>query len=193
MRLSGTGQGWVITVAFGLGTFLASTALATTVAPTSTTETFGHWTLACADGSSSKVAHVQSCEIFERLSVKGKNGHPHPLLEMALGTPPAASSMHLALRVPLGVALRAGVQLSLDKPGTAPKPQQQLLTLNYLTCTQTGCAAETTKITKALARLKGQPKVYVTFTTLAGARKIAVPVPLDGFDNALAALAAHGK
>lgn len=172
----------------------------TSVAPTATTATFGAWTVACnvaaqADGSAAK----QLCQMTTRLNLKGQDGQMHPLLAFTIGIPPGGKVARMALQVPTDVALRDGVAISLDKPAaagadpTAAKDQDVLLALTYITCTPQGCVADADGTTDLWGKLGTVKSVNVGFTALAGMKKILVPVSLDGFGDAMAALAANAK
>lgn len=166
---------------------------AQTPPPSATTATFGDWTVGCttqaqADGSPPR----QLCEMTTRLTLKGQDGQNRPLLQWSIGQPPGSPGLRLALQLPTAVALRAGVAISLDKPASAsPKPQEDLAALTYLTCTAQGCLADAEAPDAVLARLKAAKTANVAFTLMQGAKRVMVPVSLDGFSAALAALQAN--
>lgn len=175
-------------------------AAADNVVPTATTATFGAWTVACnmaaqADGTAAK----QLCQMTTRLNLKGQDGQMHPLLAFTIGTPPGAKVARLALQVPTDVALREGVAISLDKPAAAgadpnsAKAQDVLLALTYITCNPQGCVADADGSADLWGKLKGVKSVNVGFTAVAGMKKILVPLSLDGFGDAMAALVANAK
>ena len=176
-------------------------AFADAAAPTATTATYGNWTIGCsmatqADGTGA----VQVCQMTTRLNIKSKDGKVSPLLAIIIGTPPGAKVPRLMLQLPTDVALRETVTLSVDQAdaatGTDPaaaKPQDALAELTYLTCTAQGCVADTDASADLVAKLKAVKTVNVTFTALAGTRKIMVPVSLDGFGDGMAALGANTK
>lgn len=184
-----------------IGLLLPGTAaLADANAPTATTATYGNWTVGCsmllqADGSAPR----QLCEMTTRLNLKGQDGQMRPLLQWTIGTPPGAKGPRMALQVPTNVALRDGVSLSLDKAApagtdaTAAKPQDEVLALTYATCTPQGCVADADGPPKLMDRLKGAKTANVSFTMVQGGKRVMVPVSLDGFEGALAALAANTK
>ncbi|MGV8986959.1 MAG: invasion associated locus B family protein [Cypionkella sp.] len=183
-----------------VGGMAPGAAHAETAAPTATTATYGNWTIGCsmaaqADGSGA----AQVCEMTTRLNLKGKDGQPRPLLAISIGTPPGAKAPRLMLQVPTDVALREGVTLSLDQTtaaatdATVAKPQDVLAQLTYLTCTPQGCVADTDGSAELFDRLKTVKTLNVTFSSVAGAKKIMVPVSLDGFGDGFAALSANSK
>lgn len=171
--------------------------MADTTTPTATTATYGNWTVSCAlmaqaDGS----APGQMCEMTTRLNLKAQDGQMKPLLAWTIGTPTGAKVKRLALQVPTNVALREGVSISQDKPGSdaaAEKPQEALADLTYVTCTPQGCVADADAPDALLASLGKTKTANVSFTLLQGGKRIMVPVSLDGFGDALAALEANGK
>lgn len=175
-------------------------AAADNVVPTATTATFGAWTVACnmaaqADGTAAK----QLCQMTTRLNLKGQDGQMHPLLAFTIGTPPGAKVARMALQVPTDVALREGVAISLDKPAAAgadpnsAKDQDVLLALTYITCNPQGCVADADGSADLWGKLKAVKSVNVGFTAVAGMKKILVPLSLDGFGDAMAALVANAK
>ena len=162
----------------------------TAAQPSSTTATYGNWVVSCAvpAGSAAKV-----CETTTNLSVKGQDGAVHPLLQVAIGMPPGGTALRVVMQVPGDVALRAPVRLSLDKgpPDPAAKtaaPQDELVSASYFTCQPGGCLADADLAADALARLIVAKSANVTFTAIAGAKQIVVPVSLDGFKDAIGAL-----
>ena len=173
---------------------------ADTAVPTATTATFGAWTVACsmvaqADGSAQK----QFCQMTTRLNLKGQDGQMHPLLAFTIGTPPGSTVARMALQVPTDVALRDGMSISLDEPvaagadPNAAKAQAVLIDLTYATCTPQGCVADADGNAGLWGKLRLVKTANVGFTALAGMKKILVPVSLDGFGDAMAALEANAK
>ena len=166
----------------------------TVAEPSSTTATYGNWVVSCAvpAGAAAKV-----CETTTHLSVKGQDGAVHPLLQVAIGMPPGGTSLRVVMQVPGDVALRAPVRLSLDKAAPDPAanpaaktaaPQDELVSASYFTCQPGGCLADADLAGVALARLLAAKSANVTFTAVAGAKQIVVPVSLEGFADAIAAL-----
>ena len=62
----------------------------------------------------------------------------------------------------------------------------------FVSCTPAGCIADTALKSDVIAVLKSAKTTNVTFTALAGAKKITVPVEMTGFGDAWAALALPG-
>ena len=168
----------------------AGASQADTVQPSSTTATYGNWVVSCnvAGGDAGQV-----CETTTHLSVKGQDGGMHPLLQVAIGMPPGSAAVRIVVQVPGDVALRAPVRLSLDQTppvagSSASVPQDDLVTASYFTCQPVGCLADADLAAGALARLLAAKSANVTFTAISGAKQIVVPVSLDGFSDAVAAL-----
>ena len=163
-------------------------ALAEGAAPSTTTATYGAWTVTCA----AQAEAGNLCQMTTKLSLKGNDGQVRPLLEMAVGQPLGGTGARIVVQVPMDVALREVVVISVDAPGGAegqvPKPQTDLATASYFACVPAGCIADTELTADTLAALQGVGATNVTFTALAGAKKITVPVPMDGFGDAWAAL-----
>ena len=172
---------WLIPLALS-----AVPAFGQTAEPSSTAATYGNWTVSCAQSADQKV-----CQMTTRLNLKGTDGQLRPLLEVAIGRPPAGGDLRIVLQVPSDVALREPVVVSVDAPGSgeaSPKPQTELLSASYFACVPTGCIADTTLDAAALQALQSAATVNATFTTLAGGKKITVPISLTGFGDAWAAL-----
>ena len=142
-------------------------------APSSTTATYGNWTLGCQNGA---------CGIVTRLNLKGQDGQVRPLL--SLGVDKNAQGLALRLELPGGVDLRAAPSVGVT--GAAPWP------LTWLTCDAGACLAggpAGDDVMKALATVDG---VEVTFTLFQGGKQVKVPVSLKGFGDAVKALKTAG-
>ena len=186
----------LIAVALITGPAFAQTA----AAPTATTATYGDWTVNCtmATAATGDATPVKVCETTTRLNLKGKDGQLHPLLQIAIGQPPNAPAARVVLQLPIDVALRDPVALSLDKTPAADgqtslPPQDDLLSASYLACAATGCLADAEVSGSLLARLQAAKTLNVTFSSRSGPRRITVPVSLNGFGDALADLGLAAK
>ena len=166
---------------------MAWPALAQTSAPSSTSATYGNWTVTCVQNADQKV-----CQMVTRLNLKDGEGQLRPLIEVAIGQPAGGGDLRIVLQVPMDVALRQPLVVSVDAAGADPaataKPQTDLLSASYFACVPAGCIADAVLDQASLATLQAAPTMTATFTTLNGARKIAVPVALAGFGDAWAAL-----
>ena len=164
----------------------AAPAFGQTAEPSSTAATYGNWTVTCVQNADRKV-----CQMTTKLNLKGADGQLRPLLEVAIGQPPAGGDVRIVLQVPMDVALRQAVVVSVDAKGAGeatPKPQTDLVTASYFACVPTGCIADAVLDAKTLKTLQSSATLNATFTALAGAKKITVPVDLAGFADAWAAL-----
>jgi invasion protein IalB len=160
-------------------------------APSATTATYGAWTVTCAAAEAAKV-----CQMTTKLSVKGNDGQVRPLIEVAVGQPVGGDGVRIVVQVPMDVALREAVMISVDAPGAAdqtPKPQTELAQASYFACVPAGCIADAGLTAETIAALQAASTTNVTFTALAGAKKITVPVPMTGFGDAWAALGVPGQ
>ncbi len=184
-----------------VATLIAGPGLAQT-APTATTATFGDWTVSCTIAASTDAATpAKLCEMTTKLNLKGNDGQLHPLLQIAIGQPPDAAVARIVLQLPVDVALRDPVALSVDKVTAAPTadapttlaPQDDLLSASYLACAATGCLADAVLPGDVLARLRKAKTLNVTFTSISGPKKITVPVSLNGFGDALIDLGLAAK
>ena len=180
---------------------LALSGVAQTAEPTRTTATYGNWTVSCAlsvPPSGDSLTPVKACEMTTRLNMKGNDGNARPLLQVSIGQPPGAETARIMLQVPVEVALREPVAVSLDQvtaSGDAkqPVPQEPLLSATYLACSPRGCLAETAISGILVGRLKVAETMNVTFTSLNGGKRVLVPVSLAGFAQAAVALGLADK
>lgn len=178
-------------IAVVLGMVAPGWAAAQAVEPSSTTATYGAWTVTCATPAAAEGA-VKICQMTTKLSVKGSDGQVRPLLEVAIGQPVGGEGARIVLQVPMDVALREAVAVSVDAPGSeaapSPKPQTALAQASYFACVPAGCIADAALTAQTLAALQAASVTNVTFTALTGAQKITVPVPMEGFGDAWSAL-----
>ena len=180
---------------------LALPVLGQTTEPTSTTATYGNWTVRCATSvpqTTDRQPPVKVCEMTTRLTLKGNDGQTRPLLQIAIGRPPGAETTRIVLQVPVDVALREPVTVSLDQAAAseeAPKtaPKEPVLSATYLSCSPRGCLAETEIAADVVGRLRAAQTMNVSFASLVGDKRIIVPVPLAGFAEAAAALELANK
>jgi invasion protein IalB len=167
--------------------FLALPGLAQDTQPSSTSATYGNWTVTCAQVDAQKV-----CQMVSKLNLKDADGQVRPLIEVAIGQPPSGGDVRIVVQVPMDVALREPLVVSVDAegadPAASPRPQQALLSASYFACVPAGCIADAVLDRAAVATLQKVATMTATFTALNGARKIGVPVALDGFADAWAAL-----
>ena len=175
-------------IAFVLAMF-AGPLSAQTAQPSATTATYGNWTVTCGSVAGAATAE-KVCQMTTKLNLKGNDGQVRPLLEIALGMPPGGTAPRIVVQVPIDVALRENLVVSVDAQttGADSKPQTDLVTASYFACTPAGCIADAELKGDAVAALRAATTTNVTFTALTGAKKITVPVEMTGFGDAWAAL-----
>lgn len=174
-------------------TLLPALAAAQTAEPSSTAATYGAWTVTCASMAAEAAAVADKvCQMTISLSLKGNDGQVNPLIEVAIGQPPGDAGPRIVVQVPMDVALREGLTISVDAPDAdsaqTPRPQTDLAAATYFACVPQGCVADAALTAETIAALKQAMATNVTFTALAGAKKVTVPVPMTGFADAWAAL-----
>jgi invasion protein IalB len=89
---------------------------------------------------------------------------------------PEAQDPVITVRVPVGLYLPAGLNMTVDNGKPQPIPLQ--------TCDQQGCYGETPLSASFLAALKGGKRLALTFQGMAK-NDVMVPVPLANFADAL--------
>ncbi len=175
-------------------------ALAQNAEPSSTSATYGNWTVTCAmqEASADGATPAQKiCHLTTKLNLKGNDGQVRPLIEVAIGQPLGGDGPRIVVQVPIDVALRSAVMISVDAAGEADaegaKPQTELVSASYFACVPTGCIADGPLDAKTIATLQKTATTNVTFTALAAPKKITVPVAMAGFADAWAALGLTGE
>jgi len=173
----------------------ATPALAQTAEPSATTATYGNWTVTCAV-QPDPVGKV--CQMTTKLNLKASDGQVRPLIEVAIGQPADGSGVRIVVQVPMDVALRDPVVISVDQDPASgdaqtQKPQTELVQASYFACVPSGCIADAPLDGAAMAALQGAATTNMTFTALGAPKKITVPVAMAGFGDALAALGLPAK
>jgi invasion protein IalB len=164
--------------------------LAQTAEPSSTTATYGNWTVTCATVSAEGATAAQkTCQMTTKLNLKDADGQLRPLLEVAIGQPLGGEGARIVVQVPLDVALRQPLIVSVDADASqTPKPQTELVSASYFACVPQGCIADAALTADVIATLQQSATTNLTFTALAGSKRITVPVAMTGFGDAWAAL-----
>jgi invasion protein IalB len=83
----------------------------------------------------------------------------------------------LMIMVPLGMALPPGIMVKVD--------ENEPVKLNYTLCHIAGCTAEAEATSKIVEEMKKGKQIGVGVVTIAG-KPAVIPIPLTGFDKALA-------
>lgn len=139
-------------------------------------QAYGDWTYRCLATAVPGHPVATSCFVQQQL-VLNNNGHASPLLTVTFFKAAKGHSMNIV--TPLGVALRAGVEMSVDNE----KP----VSSSYSFCNATGCAvldAPAYAITKDVRSAKiGHAKIG-----LMNNKPLTINFSLKGLSQALGAL-----
>jgi invasion protein IalB len=160
----------------------ASTPAQTTAATlpggaSSVQETYGSWTVSCR-----LVEGRKACALAQ---VRGNQQTGQRSFAVEL-QPPREGKTEGVLVLPFGLALSAGVKISLDdKPLGQP--------ISFSTCVPNGCLAPVSFPTSATDAMKNAKAMAVATTPLGGTEPAAFEVPLDGFGQALSRVAELAK
>ena len=136
-------------------------------------ESFKDWGRSCEKPEG---VDKEICYIFQNLTMKDSG---KKILDISIGYPPKKDKTVLSLLLPLGVALKAGVQIKVDEG----KPTR----FGYDVCSGAGCRAFLILEDAMVISMKKGSKAYVTFANLQG-KGIAIPVSLSGFTGAFNSL-----
>lgn len=136
------------------------------VLPNQTTETFGAWTVRCANLE----VGGKSCEMT--FMAQGQAG---PIAQVAIGQPAGEAKPLLVVQTPLGSSLAHGVRVGSDTAAA---------TLPFVTCLQIGCLAQGASSTAELTETFKGDATKLAFTEMGG-RVIELAVPTAGFLPAL--------
>ncbi len=129
---------------------------------------YQNWGLQCPDEG--------PCVLSQRVFLQDAKT---PLVTVAFVQLGEKKQLHLLLRVPLGVALSAGVQLQVD--------QGEAMRWPFSHCDREGCLAVQPMPEPLKAAFRAGREGHVTFGSLDG-KGVSVPVSLLGFSAGLKAL-----
>lgn len=136
-------------------------------------QVFGEWRAFCESAES---GDAEDCHVFQHLVAK--DTQESILHAMVLYTPKRADPV-MILTLPLGVAVRAGVQVQVD----AGEPRK----LIFETCLPEGCRAGMLLDAKALDEFRKGAQAGVSFFNLRG-KQLNLPLSLSGFTKAVSSL-----
>lgn len=140
-----------------------------------TQQIFGSWTLRC---SAEAGAAKQDCMMFQNLVLKTGG---QPVLQFGIGIAPPDNLPTVLVSLPLGIALPPGITIQIDAATPATFPVER--------CEPDGCRAGMKLRQVTVNQLGHGHQLHITFYD--GSRKpIKVPLSLDGFGAAFAALTA---
>ena len=133
---------------------------------------FGDWSKICSSGEAGESCHISQ-------TVNQNNGQGR-LFQTSIGYLEDASSPVVFLTAPLGIFLPRGITLELS--------EDTLLSVAVQRCDANGCLAVTTIDPTFLERMQNAKAGNLVFGGSAE-QNIAVPLSLDGFNEALASIA----
>jgi len=147
--------------------------------PSSTTASFGDWTLRCqriADAGKT----MRICEVAQVLQARGQQA---PIAQIALGRLANGEPVRVTAVMPVSVTFPSSVQITMGEKDAKP------LELPWRRCLPTGCFAETAPGDDVLKQWrKASEPGRILFRDAAG-RDLALPLSARGLDQALDALA----
>ena len=137
------------------------------------------WKLICADGLKPETCKITQT-LFYSKKIKGKQKTIGKILGLTVVYAPAPKSKkrepYLSIQMPLGVDLRRGAVLRVDKGKEIP--------VQYLRCTNSGCDASLKLDSEILKALKAGNGLLVGFLPWGGNKTTAVNASLKGFAKA---------
>ena len=142
--------------------------------PSSTTATYGDWTVRCVPPPQDP-AGAKVCEVTQAIRIEDR---PGIMAQLAFGAWPKDGPLRVVVQLPNGVFLPPGVRLLPQEGATTS------LDLAYSTCLQ-GCFADAEISADMLATLtSSQGPARLEFVNNAR-KRVALPVSLDGLKAAL--------
>ena len=137
------------------------------------------WRLICADGLKPETCRITQT-LFLTKKIQGKQRAVGRILGLTVIYVPAPKSKirepYLSIQMPLGVDLRRGAVLRVDKGKKIP--------VRYLRCTKSGCDASLKLDSRFIKALKAGNALSVGFLAWGGNKTTAVNAPLKGFAKA---------
>jgi invasion protein IalB len=136
----------------------------------------GLWGKSCDSGPDGK----QTCVVQQSVVITDKNtSQSLRALSVAVGYLPGDAKLRMALTVPLGINLQTGVGFQIDEGQTNILPVE--------TCVADGCRMIMTIDAGGRDGLVKSKMIKITYQ-LATGQKVALPIELAGFGDALAQL-----
>ena len=137
------------------------------------------WKLICADGLKPETCRITQT-LFLSKKIQGKQRAVGRILGLTVIYVPAPKSKirepYLSIQMPLGVDLRRGAVLRVDKGKEIP--------VRYLRCTKSGCDASLKLDSRFIKALKAGNGLLVGFLPWGGNKTTAVKASLKGFSKA---------
>ena len=158
----------------------AATAAAAPAAPTAETEpgsvvkaTHGAWQVSCRTPPGAK---EEKCALVQSVTAEDR---PNVGLTVLFYKAASEDKKLLRVVVPLGVLLPTGLGLKINNQDVGNAP--------FLKCSRKGCIAEVVLQDEVIKKMKGGgTAMFIIFDTPEAG--IGIPISLQGFDQALAAL-----
>ncbi|HEV7256505.1 MAG TPA: invasion associated locus B family protein [Bosea sp. (in: a-proteobacteria)] len=157
----------------------APAAQAVSAEPSSTTASFGDWTLRCQrTGDAAKPGRI--CEVAQVLQAQGQQT---PIAQIALGRLGAGEPLRVTAVMPVSVTFPSSVQIVMGDKDAKP------LELAWRRCIPNGCFADTAPSDDVIRQWrKASEPGRILFKDAAG-RELALPLSARGLDQAVEALA----
>lgn len=169
----------VFAIFSALSVAMAAPAGAEGTGPSATTATYGAWTVRCAKAADKEDG--ETCEIVQSVTLR-KTGQA--IIQVAIGRLKADDPLSIVVQVPIGVSLRTEVGLKLGAPEVEDGAS---VTARYFRCTPQACLADVKPDDAWVDGLRGAEALTASFVDGNG-RTIRIPVSLEGFSDAFAAV-----
>lgn len=136
------------------------------------------WTLVCAEPTKSETCRIQQQLFLQQKDKAGKEQNVGRILGLAVlyvndGDNGKKRDLYLSIQMPLGVDLRPGAVLRVDKGKEIP--------VAFLRCTQAGCDASLKIDAEILKMLQTGTTLMVGFRPWGSAKVSTVNASLNGF------------
>jgi invasion protein IalB len=147
--------------------------------PSSTTASFGDWTLRCQRVSDNpKSARI--CEVAQVLQSQGQQA---PIAQIAIGRAAAGEPLRVTAVMPVSISFPSAVQIAIGEKDAKP------LELGWRRCIPSGCFADAALGDDVIKQWrKASEPGRIVFKDAAG-RDLALPLSTRGLDQAVEALA----
>ncbi|HEY5796435.1 MAG TPA: invasion associated locus B family protein [Bosea sp. (in: a-proteobacteria)] len=147
--------------------------------PSSTTASFGDWTLRCQRGGD-PARPGRVCEVAQVLQAQGQQA---PIAQVALGRLAAGEPLRVTAVMPVSVSFPSSVQIAMGDKDAKP------LDLPWRRCIPSGCFADAAPADDIIRQWRKATEAgRIVFKDAAG-RDLALPLSARGLDQAVEALA----
>lgn len=150
--------------------------------PRQTTAVFGDWTLRCLRNAEASKER-RACEVTQTLQTQNQQGQSSTFATLAVGRVEAGKPLRLIALLPSNVSFPSTVQVFTDDKDTQP------VELVWRRCIPGTCVADVELSQGMTTKLRAQTEGgKMSFRDSTG-REISTPISLNGFAQALDALA----